>query len=50
LTDTRFQIVSRSILEGVVTTATLTFQGDGVDVEIDDNRGIRGRFHGSSKD
>ena len=50
LTDISFQIVSRSILEGVVTTATLTFQGDGVDVEIDDNRGIRGRFHGSSKD
>lgn len=50
LTDTRFQIVSRSILEGIVTTANLTFQDDRVDVEIEDNRGVRGRFQGDSKD
>ena len=50
LTDTSFQIVSRSIQEGIVTTATLTFQGDRVDVEIEDNRGVRGRFQGDPED
>jgi Beta-lactamase class C and other penicillin binding proteins len=50
LTDTRFQIVSRSILEGLVTSSTLTFQGDQVDVEVEDNHGARGRFQGESKD
>jgi len=50
LTDSSFQIVSRSILEGIVTTANLTFQGDRVDVEIEDNSGVRGRFQGDSKD
>jgi len=50
LSDASFQIVSRSILEGVVTTAKLTFQDDQVDVEIEDNRGVRGHFQGDSKD
>jgi len=50
LTETSFQIVSRSILEGIVTTSTLTFRGDQVDVEIEDNRGVRGRLQGDSKD
>jgi hypothetical protein len=50
LTDTRFQIVSRSVLEGVVTTTTLAFHAEQVDVEIEDNRGVRGRFPGDSKD
>jgi len=50
LTDTSFQIVSRSLLDGIVTTANLTFQGDRVDVEIEDNRGVRSRAQGDSKD
>ena len=50
LTDTRFQIVSQSILEGIVTSSTLTFHGDQVDVEVEDNRGARGRFQGDAKD
>jgi hypothetical protein len=50
LTETSFQIVSRSIPEGIVTTSTLTFHGDQVDVEIEDNRGARGRLQGDSKD
>jgi hypothetical protein len=50
LTDTRFQIVSQSILEGIVTNTTLTFQSDQVDVEVEDNHGVRGRFQGESKD
>lgn len=50
LTETSFQIVSRSILEGIVTTSTMTFHGDQVDVEIEDNRGVRGRLQGDSKD
>jgi len=50
LSDTRFQIVSQSIPEGIVTTAILTFQDDRVDVEIEDNRGVRGRFQGEARD
>jgi CubicO group peptidase (beta-lactamase class C family) len=50
LTDTRFQIVSQSLLEGIVTNTTLTFRGDEVDVEVEDNHGVRGRFQGDSKD
>jgi CubicO group peptidase (beta-lactamase class C family) len=50
LTDTTFQIVTRSILEGIVTTANLTFRGDRVDVEIEDNRGVRSSFQGDSRD
>jgi CubicO group peptidase (beta-lactamase class C family) len=50
LNDTSFRIVSRSLLEGIVVTSTLTFRGDQVDVEIEDNRGLRGSFQGDSKD
>ena len=51
LADNRFQIVMQSLLEGVVTASTLTFRGsDQVDVEIEDNRGARGRFRGEAKD
>jgi CubicO group peptidase (beta-lactamase class C family) len=46
LTETSFQIVSRSILEGIVTTSTLNFHGEQVDVEIEDNRGVRGHLRG----
>jgi CubicO group peptidase (beta-lactamase class C family) len=49
LSDTRFQLVSRSLLEGIVTTATLNFDGDQVDVEIEDNRGVRAYMRGASK-
>jgi CubicO group peptidase (beta-lactamase class C family) len=50
LTDTTFQIVSRLVLEGVVTTVNLTFQDGRVEVEIEDNRGVRGRFQGESRE
>jgi CubicO group peptidase (beta-lactamase class C family) len=50
LTDTRFQIVSQSILEGIVTSSTLTFHDDQVEVEVEDNRGARARFQGDTKD
>jgi hypothetical protein len=50
LSESRFQIVSRSILEGIVTTSTLTFQGERVDVEIEDNRGPSWRLQGEAKD
>jgi len=39
LTESRFQIVSRSILEGIVTTLTFRFHDDQVDVEIEDETG-----------
>jgi Beta-lactamase len=48
LSETSFQIVLRSILEGVVTTSTLNFHGEQVDVEIEDNRGARGHLRGDS--
>lgn len=50
LTGSSFQITTQSILEGIVTQATLTFQGDRVDIEIEDNRGARVRVQGGSKD
>jgi CubicO group peptidase (beta-lactamase class C family) len=49
LSDTSFQIVSRSILEGIETTAYLAFEGDQVVVDIQDNRGVRGRVEGEAK-
>jgi CubicO group peptidase (beta-lactamase class C family) len=48
LTESSFQLVSRSILEGIVTTTTLNFHGEQVDVEIEDNRGVHGRLRGDS--
>jgi CubicO group peptidase (beta-lactamase class C family) len=48
LSETRFQLVSRSLSEGFVTTATMEFRGDQVDVEIEDNHGARGRLQGHS--
>ena len=48
LSETSFQVVLRSILEGVVTTSTLNFHGEQVDVEIEDNRGARGHLRGDS--
>ncbi len=50
LTDGTFQLVSRSVLEGIEMTADLTFHDDRVDVEFQDNRGVRGRLQGDSKD
>ena len=49
LNETSFQIVSRSILEGIVETSTMTFHGDQVDVEVEDNRGVHGRLQGDSR-
>ena len=48
LDRTSFQIVSQSILEGIVTSSTLTFRGNQVDVDVTDNRGVRGRLVGTS--
>lgn len=48
LDKTSFQIVSQSLLEGVVTTSTLTFRGNQLDVDVKDNRGVRGRLLGTS--
>jgi hypothetical protein len=50
LSDTSFQIVMRSMLDGIVTTSTMTFQSDQVDIEAEDNRGVRGRLRGDSRD
>lgn len=49
LDETNFQIVTQSLLEGIVTTSTLTFRGDQVEVNVQDNRGVRGRFLGTSE-
>ncbi|HEX6721490.1 MAG TPA: serine hydrolase [Burkholderiaceae bacterium] len=50
LSENRLQVVAQSILEGIVTTSILTFEGNQVDVEIEDNRGVRGRMRGDSQD
>ncbi|MEQ1806969.1 MAG: serine hydrolase [Burkholderiaceae bacterium] len=49
LSDTSFQIISRSILEGVETTAYLAFESDQVVVDLQDNRGVSGRVQGDAK-
>ena len=48
LADKRFQVISRSLLEGIVTTFTMSFRGNEVDIVFDDNRGFRGQIHGES--
>ena len=49
LDESSFEIVSHALSEGIVTTSTLRFHGDEVDVDIKDNRGVRGRLVGSSR-
>jgi CubicO group peptidase (beta-lactamase class C family) len=50
LSDNSFQVVARSLLEGIVTTYTLTFDGERLDIALEDNRGVRTRLSGQSGD
>jgi CubicO group peptidase (beta-lactamase class C family) len=50
LSDATFQVVVRSLLEGIVTTYTQTFNGQRIDVRLEDNRGVRARFQGQADD
>ena len=49
LGDSAFQVIVRSLPEGIVSSYRLTFNGQRVDVSFDDNRGVRARFSGSSR-
>lgn len=46
LSDNTFQVVSRSVREGIVATYTMVFNGGAVDVAFEDNRGVRAQLHG----
>lgn len=46
VSDNSFQVVSRSLLEGIVVTYTLTFNGEQVEVSLEDNRGVRAKLRG----
>jgi CubicO group peptidase (beta-lactamase class C family) len=46
LNENSFQLISRSLLEGVATTYVLTFSGTHVDISLEDNRGVRLRLQG----
>lgn len=48
LDDKRFQVVTRSLLEGIVTTYVMTFNGQHLDVSLTDNRGVRVQLTGDS--
>jgi CubicO group peptidase (beta-lactamase class C family) len=50
LGDNALEIVVRSLLEGIVTSYVLTFDGPRVDVALADNRGVRARFQGQASD
>jgi hypothetical protein len=50
LSDNRFQVISRSLLEGIITTYTLSFRANEVDIVFDDNRGVRGQLHGEASE
>jgi hypothetical protein len=50
LSDDTFQVVVRSLLEGIVTTYTQTFNGQRIDMSLEDNRGVRARFQGEAGD
>jgi hypothetical protein len=50
LDDSRFRVVSRSVLEGIVSAYTLAFRGDELELEFEDNRGQRGRAQGVASD
>ncbi|MGZ5715737.1 MAG: serine hydrolase domain-containing protein [Caldimonas sp.] len=50
LGDSVFQVVARSLLEGVVTSYRLTFQGKSVEVALEDNRGVRARLQGEASE
>ena len=46
LSENSFQLVSRSLLEGIVTTYVLTFNATQLDISLEDNRGVRLRLRG----
>ena len=46
LTDSVFQVVSRSLLEGIATTYSVSFSDRSVDVSLEDNRGVRAQLRG----
>ena len=50
LNENSFQLISRSLLEGVVTTYVLTFDAAQLDVSLEDNRGVRLRMRGQAVD
>ena len=50
LSENSFQLISRSLLEGVLTTYVLTFDGPQLDIAVEDNRGVRLRMHGLAVD
>ena len=41
---------SAELLEGVLTTYVLTFDGSQLDIAFEDNRGVRLRVHGQTVD
>ena len=47
VSDNSFQVISRSLLEGIVVTYVLTFNGSQVDLTLEDNRGVRARLRGA---
>jgi hypothetical protein len=48
VSDNVFEIVSRSVLEGVITRSTLTFSGRHVDIAVEANGGFRARLQGEA--
>ena len=50
MSENSFQLISRSLLEGVLTTYVLTFDGPQLDIAVEDNRGVRLRMHGLAVD
>ena len=48
--DKTFQLVARSLLDGIVTTYLLTFDGQHIDIALEDNRGVRERIQGETSD
>jgi len=50
LSENSFQLVSRSLLEGIVTTYVLTFNGPQLEISLEDNRGVRLQMRGRSAD
>ena len=50
LDERSFQIIARSLLEGIVTSYTITFDAQRVDISLEDNRGVRARLQGESSE
>ena len=49
LSERSFQIITRSLTEGIVMTQVLTFDGMHVDISYEDNRGVRSRMRGEAE-